>query len=378
MGALRLLTIAGIPLHVHPSWLLIYALLTWTLAVGYFPRAVPDLSTSAYWVNGLVAALLLFVSVLLHELSHSLVAHRHGLTVRGITLHVFGGVSNLAHEPDTPRAELLIAGVGPLCSFALAAALWALAAWEALGAGSLRALVTYLALTNAAVGAFNLVPAFPLDGGRLLRAALWQWMGDLQRATRIAARVGNGFALGLVALGVLEVLNGLVISGVWLVLLGLFLRGAADAGYTQTALREALGRMKVREVMTSDVVTVSPDTSLAALVEQFWRHHFTSFPVVANGRVVGVAAIHDVEQIPRARWAEARVGEVMRRLNEKLVVRPDDEVVSALDKASANRLGRLAVLDDSRLVGYLSIRDIAHVLALKGAAPDLISVERAA
>ncbi len=372
------LTIAGIPLRVHPSWLLIYALLTWTLAVGYFPRVVPDLSTPSYWANGLAAALLLFVSVLLHELSHSLVARAHGLVVRGITLHVFGGVSHLGDEPPTPRAEFLIASVGPLTSFGLAAALWGLGAWGPIPAGSTRAIVVYLAITNAAVGIFNLFPGFPLDGGRLLRSALWRWTEDVTRATRIAARVGDAFAIGLVALGALQILSGVVISGVWLVLLGLFLRNAADAGYTQTALREALGQLKVRDIMINRVVTMGPKTTVAELVEHSWRHHFTSFPVVDGGRVVGVAAIHDVEQVPHAQWAQTRVGDVMRPLGEDLVVRPDDEVVRALEKASANRLGRLAVLEGPRLVGYVSIRDIAHALALKGAAPELVSAARAA
>jgi Zn-dependent protease/CBS domain-containing protein len=374
----RVLSIAGIPLRVHPSWLLIYALLTWTLAVGYFPRAVPELPTSTYWANALAAALLLFVSVLLHELSHSLVAHGRGIAVREITLHVFGGVSHLGDEPRSPRDEFLIAVVGPLTSFGLAATLLGLSAWEGIPAGPTRAIVMYLAITNAAIGVFNLIPGFPLDGGRLLRSALWRWTGDVNRATRIAARVGDVFAIGLVGLGVLEVLNGVVFGGVWLVLLGFFLRGAADDGYSQTALREALGELKVRDIMANRVVTVGQHTTVAELVERFWRHHFTSFPVVDDGRVVGVAAIHDVERVAREQWAWTRVRDVMRPLDAELVVRPDEAVVRALEKASVNRLGRLAVLDESRLVGYLSIRDIAHVLAVKGAAPELVSAARAA
>src|SRR5262245_4441075 len=346
-----MLSIAGIPLRVHPSWLLIYALLAWTLAVGYFPRSVPDLHVSVYWANALAAALLLFVSVLLHELSHSLVAHAHGVPVREITLHVFGGVSHLGDEPRSPRDEFLVAVVGPLTSFGLAAGLLALSGWEAIPVGSTRAIVLYLAITNAAIGVFNLIPGFPLDGGRLLRSALWRWMGDVHRATLIAARVGDGFAIALVGLGVLQVLNGAIVSGVWLVLLGFFLRGAADAGYSQTALRDALGDLKVRDIMTGHVVTVGGHTTAAELVERFWRYHFTSFPVVDDGRVVGVAAIQDVERVARAQWAWTRAQNVMRPLHAELMVRPDDTVVRALEKASVNRLGRLAVLDDSRLVG---------------------------
>src|SRR5690348_2845395 len=173
-GTVRIFTIRGIPINIHASWLVIYGLITWTLAVGYFPRALPDLPVAAYWANGLLAALLLFVSVLLHELSHSLVAMAHGLSVRDITLHVFGGVSHLEDEPPTPRAEFLIAVVGPITSFAIAAVLWVIAAAGLVHPAWARAVVAYLVLVNVAVGVFNLVPGFPLDGGRVLRAVLWK------------------------------------------------------------------------------------------------------------------------------------------------------------------------------------------------------------
>jgi Zn-dependent protease len=182
-GAVRVVTIRGIPVNVHVSWLVIYGLITWTLAVGYFPRTLPNLPPVAYWANGLLAAFLLFVSVLLHELSHSLVAIAHGLSVRGITLHVFGGVSHLEDEPPTPRAEFLIAVVGPITSFAIAAVLWAINAAGLVRPAWAQAVVAYLVLVNVVVGIFNLVPGFPLDGGRLLRAALWKWKGTLGQAT---------------------------------------------------------------------------------------------------------------------------------------------------------------------------------------------------
>ena len=186
-GTVRVLTIHGIPINVHVSWLVIYGLITWTLAVGYFPRALPDLPAAAYWANGLLAAFLLFVSVLLHELSHSFVAMAHGLSVRGITLHVFGGVSHLEDEPPSPRAEFLIAVVGPISSFAIAAVLWAINASGLVQPAWAQAVIAYLVLVNVVVGIFNLVPGFPLDGGRLLRAALWKWKGSLGPATYMAS-----------------------------------------------------------------------------------------------------------------------------------------------------------------------------------------------
>jgi Zn-dependent protease/CBS domain-containing protein len=367
MGAtVRLFKIAGIPIDVHASWLAIYALITWTLAVGYFPRVLPDLAPAAYWIHGLVAALLLFASVLVHELSHSLVATTYGLAVRGITLHVFGGVSHLEDEPPSPRAEAFIAAAGPLASFAIAAALWAVHATGLAGAGSAAAIAGYLVTVNLLVGVFNLIPGFPLDGGRLLRAILWRWKGSLPHATYLASRVGVAFAFTLMAWGVYAMFTGAVVSGMWLVLIGLFLQNAANASYAQIALREALGRLAVDRIMARDVVTVQPDETVTDLVDRFWEHHVASFPVLDGGRVVGIASVGQVKQLTREQWPLLRVRDIMRPLDETLVVRPSDTVLRALERASANGLGRLAVIENDRLVGYLSTQDITHVLALQG------------
>src|SRR5688572_24945113 len=306
---MRVLTIRGIPINVHVSWLVIYGLITWTLATGYFPRALPELPAAAHWANGLLAAFLLFVSVLLHELSHSLVAIGQGLSVRGITLHVFGGVSHLEDEAPSPRAEFLIAVVGPVTSFAIAAGLWAMSAAGLVQPVWAQAVVTYLVVVNVAVGIFNLVPGFPLDGGRILRAALWKWKGSLGQATYIASRVGVGFAFALMALGVFQIFGGTLVGGFWMILIGLFLRGAADASYSQMALREALARLPVREIMTREVVTVAPDATVEQLADAFWSHHVTSFPVVDGGTVRGIASVQQVHAVPveqrkigRASW----------------------------------------------------------------------------
>jgi len=365
-GTVRVLTIRGIPINVHVSWLVIYGLITWTLAVGYFPRALPDLPAAAYWANGLLAAFLLFVSVLLHELSHSLVAIAHGLSVRGITLHVFGGVSHLEDEPPTPRAEFLIAVVGPVTSFVIAAVLWAINASGLVQPAWTQAVVAYLVLVNVVVGIFNLVPGFPLDGGRILRAALWKWKGTLGQATYIASRVGVSFAFALMALGVLQIFGGAVLGGFWFIIIGMFLRGAADASYSQMALREALARLPVRDIMTREVITVPAEATVAQLADAFWTHHVTSFPVVDGGTVRGIASVQQVHAVPPELRTQRRVSELMRPLTDDLVVGPDDSVFDALGKATQNHVGRLAVLRNSRLVGYLSLKDITHVLALRG------------
>jgi len=371
MGAsIRLFKIAGVPIYVHASWLAIYALITWTLAVGYFPRMLPGIDAPAAWAHGLIGALLLFVSVLLHELSHSLVAKAHGLSVRGITLHVFGGVSTLEAEPRTALAELLIAAAGPLTSFGIAAALWGMRESGIAEVGSPGAIAAYLVSVNVAVAIFNLLPGFPLDGGRVLRAALWRWTGSLARATYLATRVGIGVAFALMAWGVVQLLGGSVVSGVWLVLIGLFLQQAANAAHAQTAVTETLGPLTVRDLMTTDVVTIDADQTIAELVDLLWKRHVSTVPVLDDGRFVGIVNVAALQTLDRATWATTRVRERMQPADPTLTIGPDDTVAFALERAARNGLGRLAVLDGDRLVGYLSLKDITHALALHGLGQD--------
>jgi Zn-dependent protease len=366
-GALTLFRILDIPVRVHASWLVIYGLIAWSLSAGYFPQVLPDVSARTHWVSGLVAALLLFISVFLHELSHSVVARRHGLPVAAITLHVFGGVSELGREPESPGVEFRIAVVGPLTSFALGGLGFVAVALVG-DRATLAAILRYLAVVNFAVGAFNLVPGFPLDGGRVLRAALWRAKGNLQWATRVASRAGSIVALVLIGLGVARGLIGEFLGGLWFVLIGLFLRQAAEGSYKQLVLRRVLGPLAVRDVMTRDVISVPADLPLTRVVDEyFWRHHVTSFPVVDGDRLVGILSIHRLGDRPREEWHATRARDAMQPIVEALIARPGDRVPDALAKLSRNGLGRLAVLDDGRLAGYLSLRDVLHVLAVSTA-----------
>jgi Zn-dependent protease/CBS domain-containing protein len=362
-STVRLLSVFGIPININASWVFIYALITWTLAVGYFPRQLPGLEPVAYWATGLLAALLLFASVLIHELAHSLVAIENGLTVRGITLHLLGGVSQLDDEPPDPRTELLMAAAGPLASLALALVLSLAripvdAPWG-------DAILTYLMYVNVAVGLFNLIPGFPLDGGRLLRAVVWRSTGDFARATATASRVGRGVAVGLVVLGAWQAFTGSFLSGLWLVLIGLFLRQAASLSHAQATLASTLGELPVTDVMTREVVTISWNATVADLVQQFWAHHVTSFPVVAGGVVRGIATVHDLDRVAVDAWERTSIQNVMRPLTGAMTIPSTATALNALQQASTNGIGRLAVLDGTRLVGYLSLKDLGHVLALR-------------
>jgi Zn-dependent protease len=322
-----------------------------------------------HWATGFLAALLLFVSVFLHELSHTLVARHHGVGVSAITLHIFGGVSELQDEPPSPATEFWIAIVGPATSFVLAAVA-AVAASLVPGGSVPAAVLGYLIVVNALVGIFNLVPGFPLDGGRVLRAALWRMKGDLRRATEIASRVGTSVAVLLMALGAVRAFTGDFLGGVWFVLIGLFLRQASTGSYRQLVVRRMLEPVRVRDVMTREVITLDPGMPLTRAVDDFfWRHHVSSFPVLEGDRVVGIVALDRVKALPPEARDTARAREVMLPLSEALTVAPGDSLWHALEKLTRNGLGRVAVLAGGRLVGYLSLKDVAHVLAVARHSP---------
>lgn len=258
--------------------------------------------------------------------------------------------------------------MGPVTSFAIAGIIWGLNLAGLFHGGSAGAIAAYLLLVNVAVGMFNLIPGFPLDGGRVLRAVLWRWQGSLARATYTASRAGVFVAFALMGFGFFQVLNGAPVGGFWMMLIGLFLRSAAGASYTQSALRETLAKLPVRDLMAREVVTVPAAATVAELVNGFWAHHFTSLPVMENGTVRGIASVQRVHEVERDRWPFTTVTRMMRPLEADLVVRPDDSAYTALEKAARNGLGRVAVLEGPRLAGYLSLKDITRVLLLRGAA----------
>jgi Zn-dependent protease len=301
---LQVFRVAGIPVRVDLSWLVIFGLISWSLASGYFPRVLPEVSTGMAWLHGVVAALLLFVSVFLHELSHALVALEHGVPVSGIRLHVFGGVSELEAEPASPRAEMLIAAVGPLTSFVIAGVCYGLG--SALpGAPWLGALTGYLAVVNFIVGVFNLVPGFPLDGGRLLHAMLWWWSGRQQWATLWASRAGSAFAFALIVLGSARALMGETVGGLWFVFIGLFLRQAARASRDLLGIRARLERLQVADVMSpagdepapeAAADTVAPQTSAWQAFLKLGRARVGRLTVVDGGRRVGIVSRREIQQ----------------------------------------------------------------------------------
>jgi Zn-dependent protease/predicted transcriptional regulator len=363
-----LFKLAGFQVGVDWSWLIIAVLVTWTLTIGVFPFYYPELAPATYWSMGVIAALGLFGSIILHELAHAVVARRHGLPIRGITLFVFGGVAEMEAEPDRPAVEFQVAIAGPIASFAIAFVSWLLALMAA-GAGAgvpVVGVLAYLAMINLVLAVFNLVPAFPLDGGRMLRAALWHWKGSLRSATRVSASIGGGFGIVLIVLGVLQVLMGNFIGGMWWFLIGLFVRSAAQMSYRQVVVREGLRGMPVRRIMKADPIAVPAGITIAALVDDYlYRHQHKMFPVVEDGQLVGCVGLREVKTVPREQWATTTVREIAQGSSEATSTHPDADALEVLALMNRTQNSRLLVTERGQLVGVVTLKDMLRFLSLK-------------
>ncbi len=363
-AALRIARVFGIPVFVHASWLVIFVLVAWTLATGYFPDRHPNLSSGAYWARGLITSLLFFASILLHELGHSMVALRHGIPIRSITLFIFGGVARLARDPQDGRTELKIAAAGPLVSLLLGAIFYSVSNASALGEAG-AGVARYLAFINFAVAAFNLVPAFPLDGGRLLRGLLWKATGK-GRATRTAARAGTVFAYFLVASGVLMLLRGEGLAGVWYVLIGWFLREASTGAYRDVRLDEALAGVTVADAMLREFDTLPAGLSLAdAAREHFLRTGYGGYPVLRADSVVGLLCLRDVLKRSPEDRATTSVQAAMTPLTPAIVAAPGDLLLKAASQMAEAGTGRLLVMDEGRLTGLLTLQSVLRQVRVR-------------
>ena len=365
MRSFRLFRVAGIDVGVHPSWLVVFGLVTWSLAEGYFPGALDNPSPSLNWILGAISAILLFAAVLVHELAHSLVARAQGLDARSITLFIFGGVSNLGGESPKPRVEFLVAIVGPLSSFVIAALSW-FGATAAPSGSAAEAVLYYLAGVNALLGLFNLIPGFPLDGGRVLRSIVWQATGSLRRATEVAGAAGTIVSYAFLIWGFVQVLNGNVLTGIWTAAIGWFLQSASAASVQQVRLEEALRGTRVADIVRPDPGTVSPDLSVADLIEDYFLpQNRRAMPVAEDGRIVGIVTLGDVREVPLDRRATTKVGSVMGGREELVTVTPSSSLAKALEAIGRGDYEQVPVVENGRLVGMLTRADLLRQFQLR-------------
>ncbi len=366
---LTLFELFGFKVHVDASWLLLAVLVVWSLARFYFPAVLPDHSEATYLFMGIAGLIGLGFSIVVHELAHSLVARRFDMPIRGITLFVFGGVAEMEDEPTSAKGELLMALAGPAMSLFVSIVFSVLAGLAAgpEGAGPAAAVAAYLAWINRILAVFNLVPAFPLDGGRVLRAALWGWKGNFAWATRVAATSGGLFGLMMMAYGLVHAITSRdIIGGIWLFILGLFLRAAAGGAISRVVTRDAFAGRPVRRFMRQDPVTVDPDLSIERLVDDYvYRYYFKSFPVTSGGRLLGCVRLQRIVETERERWPWQTVGAVMEPCTGDMIIGPDADASAALEQMQRTGQSRLFVTEGSALIGVLSLRDLLNFLSVR-------------
>jgi len=359
--------ILGIPIRIHWTLWLVFLLIAWSLAVGYLPATYPQLSASMDWIVGAVSALLLFVSVLLHELSHSYIAKKNGLPIARITLFFFGGVSEMTEEPQDAALEVRMAAAGPLTSFAIAGvlgALWYVGGYTGFPV-AVMAVLRYNAFINVALGAFNLIPAFPLDGGRVLRGGLWQSSKNLLKATRKATRVSEILSLLMIFAGLsLIVLNpDNIVNGIWIIFLGWFIRSGAETSLRQTQMTEALHGVSVGDIMTRNLLTVAPNLTVQQLVNDYFLvHPHGGYPVVQNDKLQGVVTMGSVRSIPREKREFETVAQAMVPYERIVTINSTASAAYAMHKMAKNQIGRLVVTEGDRILGIVTRGDLMKTI----------------
>ena len=359
--------IKGIEIEINLSWLIIFGLITFMMATNFFPQNYPDISPIIGWVLGSIMAILMLLSILLHELSHSIVSINQGIEVKKITLFIFGGIALLDKDPDYPIQELKIALAGPAMSlllFLIFTFIYNFLGY--LGVESyLIAPLIYVSSVNLIIVLFNMVPAFPLDGGRVLRALIWHFQGSLQKATKVTSSMGNIFGYLLIFLGLYIVFNGNVLNGIWFVFIGWFIKQLSESSYQNTIMTDLFTKIKVSTFMSKNVISVGAHLSIEALVENyFYKYKYTSFPVIETDRVIGIVTVENIKTLNRDEWDRTIVRNIITPINNDLIVYPEDNVSSAIKKIFQNGIGRVLVMDGETLTGIVSRTDILNYIRI--------------
>ena len=372
--SLQIFTIKKIPIKLHFTLIIVFFLISWTLATGFMPYYYPNLTTLQYWTMGIIGAIILFVSILLHELSHSLLSIRYGIHVNQILLFIFGGISDIKEETKEFKKEFKIAIVGPLTSYALSGLFWMffiLVSYlndtqQNIGnyLSSIEGILLYSSMINLIIGSFNLIPAFPLDGGRMLRAGLTKWKNDFDLATTIASKIGIAISFGIIGLGFVVIVRGSFLGGFWLIIIGWFLNNGAQTYLDQNELSTRLKGIKLKEIMNRNFVAVKPDLKLSELIKDYFNIYWKSaFPVINDdNQLVGMITTDAVSKKGRIEIADKKVADMMIPISELIVMSPDKEVNDALKQLFRKRMSRIFIVDNqSQLIGLVSKSDILNL-----------------
>lgn len=365
---IKLFNLLGFQVSIDLSWIILAVLITWSLSKGLFPQYYEGLSTGTYWIMGIAGMIGLVFSIVLHEFCHSIVARKYGMPMKGITLFIFGGVAEMDDEPISPKAEFLMAIAGPISSIFIGFVFLGLLrlGGQLEWSKPFKGVIGYLMFINFILAGFNLIPAFPLDGGRVLRSALWGWKKDLNKATRISSNFGSAFAVLLMILGVLSILAGNFIGGLWWLLIGLFIKGASQGSYQNLIFRNMISGKTVGELMTTDPVTIPADVSLSEAVEDyFYKYHHRMYPVVRDGELLGCLTTRQLQNFPKGLWHEQNVSDIAHKCDDSNMVNINADAFKVLKDLNKKQNSRLLVVENGSLKGVITHKDIMDYLLIR-------------
>jgi Zn-dependent protease/predicted transcriptional regulator len=364
----HLFKILGFKVKMDVSWFFIFALVTWSLASGFFPSAYKNFPTVTYWIMGFVSAVGLFLSIVFHEFSHSLIARRFGIPMKGITLFLFGGVAEMEDEPPSPKAEFAMAVAGPAMSIVLGLVFFGLSVLARGGSAPtpVFGVLRYIGFMNGMLAVFNFIPAFPLDGGRVLRSIIWNANNDLLRATKITSMIGRVFGFLLIGFGVISLFLANFVAGMWWFLIGLFLNNAARASYRQLLIKKALAGQKVDRFMKKHPVTVPSDISIRELVENYiYQYHYKLYPVVEGEKLAGCVTTKMLTSLPKSEWGKTPVAQISSNCSKENRVEAGTDAAEVLKLMSKSGQSRLMVTRDGILEGVVTLKDLLEYVTLR-------------
>ncbi|MDD3775626.1 MAG: site-2 protease family protein [Sulfurovaceae bacterium] len=365
---IELFKLLGFSVSLDVSWGIILFLVVWSLAKGAFPAYYPNLSPQTYWIMGVVGALGLFVSIVIHEFSHSMVARKYGMDIKGITLFVFGGVAEMKDEPKTPKIEFLMAIAGPITSLFLSLLFGALyqAASAVYAPVPIVAVLGYLGAINLILAIFNMIPAFPTDGGRVLRAILWWIKGDILWATRTASRISVFFAMFIIFMGFISIIQGNVVGGIWWILIGSFLFSVANSSYQSLMIKQSFAGQSVKDYMKIDLIAVPSHIMLQEFVDEYlYRYNHKMFPVTKEGKISGLITLNALKLIPQEKWREMQVIEIMQKATKDNTLPMTMSIHEAMLTMNESGMGRMLVEENGNIVGIITLKDLMEFFALK-------------